>query len=357
MSASQRTRLAVIFGGASVEHAVSVRSARAVIRAAESDAYEVVPIGVTRDGVWMRPTETEALLLAIESGAPAEVVGAEGHGVLARPQALEALTQVDVVFPLVHGRGGEDGALQGLLELADLPYVGAGVAASAIGMDKDLLKTLLARTGIATVPYRLVTHDAWQEDPADLTRAIAELEYPVFAKPANGGSSVGIVKVHSREQLAEGIEEALRYDRKVLVEHGIEGREIECAVLGNARPEASPLGEIRYHGEFYDYAAKYEDPDVELVAPADLPDKVSDEIRTMARAAFQAIDCAGMARVDFFVEANGAIWLNEINTIPGFTDVSMFPRLWEEAGVPFPALIQRLVTLAFDRHEERSRVA
>ncbi len=353
---SGRTRLAIIFGGASSEHAVSVRSARAVIGATDIDRFEIVPFGITRQGAWMRPAETQELLDLIDGGAPEEVVGAEGIGVLARPQALEALTSVEVAFPLVHGRNGEDGSLQGLFELADLPYVGAGVAASAVGMDKDLTKTMIARAGIQVVPYQLLTRQAWHADPEAAVRAIADLGYPLFAKPANGGSSVGITKVHSREDLAPAIDDAFHHDRRILIEQGIDGREIECAVLGNDDPDASPLGEIIYTHEFYDYEAKYADTGTTLIAPADLPTSIADTIRAQARAAFQAIDCAGMARVDFFVDHSNAIWLNEINTIPGFTDVSMFPRLWAEAGMDFPSLIARLVDLAFARHGEAHHV-
>lgn len=363
-AARDRLRLAIVFGGASVEHRVSVRSAMAVLAALDRDRFEALPFGVTQDGTWLRPVESEALLTQIAEGAPECVSGVSGEGLLARPQTLEALATADVVFPLIHGSGGEDGTLQGLLELAGLPYVGAGVAASAIGMDKDLMKTLLARTGIPLVPYRLVTREAWSDDSESVVRTLAELPYPLFVKPANGGSSVGITKVTTREDIDEAIVEALRHDRKVLVEQGVAGREIECAVLGNAAPEASPLGEIRYAREFYDYAAKYEDPGTELIVPADVPASTVERVQAMARAAFLAIDCAGMARVDFFVAedeegseggAEAAVWLSEINTIPGFTSMSMFPRLWEQAGLAFPALIERLVDLALERHADRQR--
>ena len=357
MTIGSRTRLAILLGGDSSEHTISVRSARAVLGAVDRNRYEVLPFGITRGGALMRPAETEEALLAIDDGAPEEIVGAAGRGLLARPQALEALSTADIVFPLVHGRGGEDGAIQGLLELAGLPYVGAGVAGSALGMDKELSKSLLARTGIPVAPYQLVTYDAWQADAEGLTRAISELRYPLFAKPANGGSSVGISRAATREDIAGAVAEALRFDRKVLVEQSIDGREIECAVLGNSNPQASPLGEISYTREFYDYEAKYEDATTQLIAPVELPAAQTAQIQAMAVAAFQALDCAGMARVDFFLEAGGDVWLNEINTIPGFTDVSMFPRLWRTAGVSFPALIDRLVQLAFERHEERNRVA
>ncbi len=357
MTTGSRTRLAILLGGDSSEHTISVRSAQAVLAAVDRDRYELLPFGITRAGVLMHPAETEKTLLAIDGGAPEEIVGAKGLGLLARPQALEALSTADVVFPLVHGHGGEDGTIQGLLELARLPYVGTGVSGSALGMDKELTKSVLARTGIPVAPYQLVTYDAWQKDAEGLTRAISELRYPLFAKPANGGSSLGISRAATREDIAGAVEEALRFDRKVLVEQGIGGREIECAVLGNANPQASPLGEISHTREFYDYEAKYEDTTTQLIAPVQLPPEQVAQIQEMAVAAFQALNCAGMARVDFFLEGTGNVWFNEINTIPGFTDMSMFPRLWQEAGLPFPKLVDRLVELAFEKQKERSRVA
>lgn len=350
-----RVKVGIVFGGRSLEHAVSVRSARSVLRAIDRDRFEPLPLGVTREGVWLRPVESEAVLRAIEAGAPATIPGVPGSGALARPQALEALNECDVVFPLIHGLDGENGSLQGLLELAGLPYVGAGVAASAIGMDKALQKALFRQAGLPVVPHRVITAEEWCANPLAAGRGVDELTYPVFVKPANGGSSIATHKVHSHEELAAAIGDALRIDRKVLAEQAVRGREIECAILGNAQPAASPLGEIRSQREFYDYTAKYHDPTTELIAPVSLPAALSERIQALALAAYQAIDCAGMGRVDFFVEEPGAVWVSEINTIPGFTDVSMFPRLWEAGGLPFPALIQRLVDLALERHEERQR--
>ena len=349
----ERLRLAVVFGGAPAEHVVSVHSARAVLAAADRQRFELLPFGVTPEGAWLRPEETETLLAAMEGGAPECVSGTAGRGALAQPQALGALAAADVVFPLIHGRGGEDGTLQGLLELAAVPYVGAGVAASAVGMDKELLKRLFAERGLPVVPLRVVTREAWERDRAEVRRAANELSYPLFVKPANGGSSVGITKVPAAQELDAAIEAALQHDHKALVEQGAVGRELECGVLGNARPEASPVGEIRYRREFYDYAAKYEDEGTELIVPADLPAAVARQVQSLACAAFQAIDCAGMARVDFFLDRQGQLWLNELNTIPGFTSTSMFPRQWEAGGLPFPALIERLVDLALERHRER----
>ena len=350
-----RLTVGIVFGGASPEHEVSVRSARSVLAFLDRDRFTPLPLAVSRQGVWLPPSESAAVLQAMDEGAPEAAAGGEaaGGGLLARRDALAALTQCAVVFPLIHGPGGEDGRLQGLLELAERPYVGAGVAASAIGMDKDLMKSLFVRAGLPVTQYRLVTAEGWRAAPTTSARTLDELGYPLFVKPANGGSSLGIEKVHSRETLDHAICGALRYDRRVLVEPAIAGREIECAVLGNAQPEASPLGEVRPHREFYDYAAKYEDPATELIVPADLPVPLGDRIREMAVAAFQAIDGAGMARVDFFLEADHTVWVNEINTIPGFTSVSMFPRLWEAAGLTYPELITRLLGLAIERHEGR----
>ena len=355
MSAAGRLKVAVVFGGASTEHTVSVRSARAVLAAMDRERYEPLPMGITRDGVWLQPQETEAILAAMADGAPECVAGADGQGALARPQALESLATAAVVFPLVHGHGGEDGSLQGLLELAHLPYVGAGVTASAVGMDKTVMKALLERAGLRVAPFRVVTADDWATGRSEIIRGLSELGFPCFAKPSNGGSSVGISRVESREEFGAAVDEALRTGRKALVERAIAGRELECAVLGNAQPQASPVGEVRYRGRFYDYAAKYDDPDTELLAPAPVSEAVAERVQAMALASFRAIDCAGMARVDFFLEHGGAVWVNEINTIPGFTDVSMFPRLWATAGLPFPALIERLVSLALERHTERTR--
>jgi D-alanine-D-alanine ligase len=354
--------LAVIFGGESVEHSVSVRSARAVLAAIDDQRFRPMPIGITRDGTWLRPTETEALLDQIRDGAPECVVGPEGRGVLARPQVLEALASADVVFPLIHGARGEDGSLQGLFELADLPYVGAGIAASAIGLDKSLMKLSFERAGLPVTPYHVVTRNEWTRGRSDVREAVEAIGIPAFVKPANGGSSLGITKVNRTEEMGAAIDVALGFDDKVIVERGVVGRECECGVIGNdasgdARDwqavRVTPVGEIRTSREFYDYVAKYDDDATELIVPADLSQELSDEIRRIAREAFTAIGCAGMARVDCFLADDGAIWLNEINTIPGFTPASMFPRAWQADGTSFSSLITHLVDLAIARHEEQ----
>ena len=362
ISSRETLTLAVIFGGESVEHSVSVRSARAVLDAIDDERFQPLPIGITRDGTWLRPVETEALLDQIGNGAPDCVVGPEGRGILARPQVLEALATADVVFPLIHGARGEDGSLQGLFELADLPYVGAGVAASAIGLDKSLMRLSFERAGLPITPYRVVTRDQWGRDRSGVEETVEAIGIPAFVKPANGGSSLGITKVSDAEDMGAAIDVALEFDHKVIVERGVTGRECECGVIGNDASGLSgdwqslrvtPVGEIRTPREFYDYVAKYDDAATELVVPADLPVATSDEIRRIARDAFTAIGCAGMARVDCFLGDDGAIWLNEINTIPGFTSTSMFPRAWLADGMSFASLVTHLVDLAIARHEEQ----
>ena len=363
MAAAGRLRLGIIFGGRSGEHEVSVVSAQHVIAAADRERFEVIPIGITRSGAWLTLEETEAILSqdqalyqkSLDAGSLSE------QGLLARPSAmggLEVLARVDVVFPLIHGPYGEDGTLQGLLEMADVPYVGAGVAASAVGLDKALMKALIAQAGLPVPDYRVVTGRRWEADQKAVTHELeAAMPYPWFVKPANGGSSVGITKVRSREDLSDAVQLALRYDRKLVVEQAVQGREIECAVLGNDDPQASPLGEIVFQREFYDYEAKYLDPNTKLIAPAQVPAETAARIQKMAVQAYRAIDCAGMARVDFFLLPDGSVSLDEINTIPGFTPISMFPRLWQLAGLTYSQLISRLVDLALERHEEKRRRA
>jgi D-alanine-D-alanine ligase len=360
MAGTGRQRLGIIFGGRSGEHEVSVVSAQHVIAAADKERFEVVPIGIARSGAWLTPEETEAALSrdAASYQKTLDAPPARGQGLLARPQALEALARVDVAFPVLHGPYGEDGTLQGLLEMADVPYVGAGVAASAIGLDKALMNAVFTQAGLPLPDYRVVLGWRWTADPDAVTRELeSAMPYPWFVKPANGGSSVGVSKVRSREDLSEAALLAFRYDRKLVVEQGIKGREVECAVLGNDDPQTSPLGEIVYQREFYDYEAKYLDPNTQLIAPAQVPAETVARIQSMAVQAYRAIDCAGMARVDFFLLPDGSVCLDEINTIPGFTPISMFPRLWQLAGLTYSQLISRLVDLALERHEEKRRRA
>ncbi len=351
---TKRLRVGILFGGRSAEHEVSVVSAQGVMAALDGERYQAVPMGVTRQGTWLTPAQTEQALERIRMERLRSLDEPLGEGILHRTQVFAALRRIDIVFPLIHGTNGEDGTLQGFLELAGLAYVGAGVAASALGMDKALQKTFFRHHGFPVVDDVLVRLSDWRNNSGNATRAAeATIGYPCFVKPANSGSSIGTSKARSREALEEAIAEAFRYDRKVLVETAIDGREVETAVLGNDEPEASQLGEITYACEFYDYRDKYDDPATQLHIPADIPPDVADKIREVAVSAYKAIDCAGLARVDFFLTPDGRVFLNEVNTIPGFTPMSMYPKLWEYAGLPYRNLITRLIELGMERHGER----
>jgi len=313
----------------------------------------VIPFGITRGGHWLTPNETRARLARVEAGE-SETLGDEaGRGVFATPAVLAALATVDVAFPIVHGPQGEDGTLQGLLELAEKPYVGSGVAASAIGMDKAQMRAVFATAGLPQARYQVLRDEGARAPSAEALREVErELGYPCFVKPANGGSSLGVSKARTREDLVDALALAARYDRKVVVEEAISGREVECAVLGNAEPEASPLGEIRPHAEFYTYEAKYADERTELIVPAPLPGETTQRVQQYALRAFRAVDCGGMARVDFFVTPAEEVRVIEVNTLPGFTPISMYPRLWQHAGLSYGTLISRLIELALERFTE-----
>ena len=354
MTARNRLKVGILFGGRSAEHEVSVVSAQGVMGALDEERFQAVPSGVTRQGTWLTPAQTEQALGRIRLERLRSLDEPLGDGILYRTQALGSLRRVDVVFPLIHGVNGEDGTLQGLLELVGVPYVGAGVAASAIGMDKALQKTIFRQHGFPLPTDCVLLSSEWQKDRLAAARQVeAGISYPCFVKPANGGSSIGTSKARSREDLEEALAEAFKYDRKALVEEAIESRQVEVAVLGNDDPEASPVGEITFRGEFYDYQAKYDDPATQLHIPADIPPATADRIREMDLAAYKAIDCAGLARVDFFLTPQGTVYLNEVNTIPGFTPMSMYPKLWEHAGLSYSDLITRLIELAFERHQEK----
>ncbi len=351
----KKIRVAVLYGGRSAEHEVSVVSARSVLQAIDRDRYDVVPIAITKSGRWLLPERapdqlslTKGTLPGVaEDAGTAMVLRREGDAV--SPFTQQSLAPIDVVFPVLHGPGGEDGAVQGFLELLGLPYVGCGVAASAVGMDKTLQKPIFQAAGIPVTPWVNVTRAQFDEDAqACVRRAVAELGLPCFTKPANLGSSIGVSKCTTPEELTRGIEEALRHDRIALVERAIAGRELECAVLGNDQPEASVVGEVVPAHEFYDYEAKYLIDGSETIVPADIPEGISDQIRAYAVRAFEAIGGAGMSRVDFFLSGED-ILLNEINTIPGFTPISMYPKLWEASGLPYAKLIDRLIELALER--------
>ena len=396
----KKTRVGILFGGRSGEHEVSLLSAASVLDAIDKEQYEVVPIGITKEGRWVTAARAEQLLRSnnISKGheerhlragdpdyTPGAAVLAKGESVVVPPVPVHSSTgamtsfepeggaamarrwtdnviKVDVVFPVLHGTFGEDGTIQGLLELADIAYVGAGVLGSAAGMDKDIMKQLFRGAGLPMVKHVTVLRRDWERDPKKVQRLVeTELKYPVFVKPANLGSSVGISKAHNREELPAAIDTAAGYDRKIVIEQGVGGkkhkaRELECSVLGNDEPVASLPGEVVPGKEFYDYAAKYLEEGSQLIIPAKLTKAQTKQVQEMAVAAFRAVDCSGLARVDFLMDPQTKkIYVNEINTMPGFTAISMYPKLWAASGVSYPELIHRLIQLALERHEDKKR--
>jgi D-alanine-D-alanine ligase len=374
---SKKIRVGIIFGGRSGEHEVSLRSARSVVQAIDREKYEVVPVGISKEGHWLIGGDPIGALQArvdprlLKAPAPGERSAASQEQALAAVADEEAalvpraalLDDLDVVFPVLHGPYGEDGTVQGLLELAGLPYVGAGVTGSALAMDKILFKDVMLAHGLPIVPDLRFKRKRWDaEREAVLDEVETTLEFPVFVKPANLGSSVGITKCHDRATLVAGLDEAARFDRKLLVELAVpHAREIEVSVLGNDEPIASLPGEIVPSREFYDYAAKYIDEGEDasdLLIPAPLPDELTRQVRALAVQTYLAIDCAGLARVDFLLNGeSGELFVNEVNTIPGFTSISMYPKLWEATGIPYSELISRLIDLALERHADRQRSA
>jgi len=352
---NKKLKIGVMFGGQSGEHEVSLVSASSVMEALDKSKYEVVPIGITKEGKWVAGPESMKLL---KSGSDVK----ESRGLVSADPTEKRLVhfeeqgesqKLDVIFPVLHGPLGEDGTVQGLLELASIPYVGAGVLGSAVGMDKIIQKQLFKQVGLPIVEY------VWflaSEVDSKIDEIEKIFEYPVFVKPVNMGSSVGISKSHNREELVVAIEEAKKYDRKILIERGVEEvREIEVSVLGNDNPEASVAGEIVASGEFYDYDAKYVDGKSEAIIPAKIPDALMKKIQKIACQAFRVLDLAGMARVDFFLSKD-KIYLNEVNTIPGFTSISMYPKLWEASGLSYPELLNKLIELAIERHGEKKKL-
>ncbi len=367
----RRPRVALLFGGRSSEHAISCVTAGSVLRAIDPEKYDVVPIGIAKDGRWVLESgdgdrlaitgrEADALP-AVDESRPTLVLAQDGSaGSLVVQEIGEVPTefgQVDVVFPLLHGPFGEDGTVQGLLELGDVRYVGSGVLSSAVGMDKHYMKIVLEAAGLPILPYAVVTDRSWRTDRERALELVDRLGYPVFVKPCRGGSSIGISKVHDRSGLVEAIEEARRWDPKVVIEAsaGVGAREIECGVLeglDDAPPEASVVAEITVQGDhdFYDFEAKYlPGESTVLDVPADLPDDVAGEVRALATRSFDALSCEGLARVDFFLLADGTVVVNEVNTMPGFTPTSMFPQVWAASGLDYPALVDRLLQLALSR--------
>ncbi len=346
-----RIRVAVLFGGKSAEHEVSIRSAESVIGALDTSRYDVIPIGIDRSGGWHVKEEAMALLSGEERVA---LINNEGRNHLVAIESGKDEGPVDVVFPVLHGPYGEDGAVQGLLELARVPYVGADVLGSAVGMDKDVMKRLLEHAGIPTTAFRVFRRAESAESSFETLKA--ELGLPLFVKPANLGSSVGINRCESTAAFKDAVREAFSYDSKILVESDANGREIECSVLGNDDPIASIPGEIKPAKGFYSYEAKYVDENgAELLIPAPLDEEITDRVRSRAIEAYQALCCSGMARVDMFIN-NDTILVNEINTIPGFTSISMFPKLWEATGISYTDLLTRLIELAMDRHRKKSEL-
>jgi len=363
---AKKLRVGIIFGGRSGEHEVSLVSATSVMKAMDEDKYEVIPIGITKEGQWIASGDPLKALKAggpQEDSSPAALLGdTSQRGLIQLKKSERGLTstrirELDVVVPILHGPYGEDGTVQGLLELAGIPYVGCGVAASALGMDKALMKSLFQAKGLPVVEHMVVKRRDWEADPEKVLQAIeSHFSYPCFVKAANLGSSVGITKVHHRGELPEALNLAALYDRKILVERAINAREIECSVLGNDEPIASVLGEIIPSREFYDYPAKYIDGQSKLIIPAKLPEALVRHIRELAIRAFLALDCAGMARVDFLLDKEtNEVYVSELNTIPGFTPISMYPKLWEASGISYPELIDRLIELAMERYADKSR--
>lgn len=359
-TSSKKLRVAVLFGGRSGEHEVSLMSARSVMAALDPAKYEIFPVGITHEGGWL---VGEHVLEKLEQGKTASLDHAflfpePGHPALYAIRNMKhvKISDIDVFFPVLHGTFGEDGTMQGLFELADVAYVGAGVAGSAVGMDKGIFKDVMRANGIPVVDWVILRRSEIEQDMEAAIRKAETLgAYPLFTKPANLGSSVGITKCNSRADLGEGLMEAAAFDRRILVERGVvHPREIEVSVLGNDEPIASVCGEVLPSREFYSYESKYVDGTSGLVIPAQLPEETASQIREYAVRAYKAIDCAGMARADFFLEQEtGRILLNELNTLPGFTSISMYPKLWNATGVSYPELVDRLIQLALERKAER----
>jgi D-alanine-D-alanine ligase len=347
---TKKTTVALLFGGRSAEHEVSIRSASAIFNNLDKAKFRVISIFINKQGRWKKVASPLVSPNELSRGLFSSFLPWRNGG-----RALPV--RADIYFPVLHGPYGEDGTIQGLLEMADVPYVGAGVLGSAVGMDKAVMKALFRSRELPVVKHRVFVETGWNKNPDKILRAVRrEFRLPLFVKPANLGSSVGITKVRNQAQTRAAIELAFRYDRKILVEEGIRGRELECSVLGNDEPTASLPGEIMPHREFYDYSDKYLNGKTKFGIPADLPAALVKEVRRLAVEAYKACDGAGMARVDFFLESRTRrLYISEINTIPGFTEISMYPKLWEVSGLPFPRLVERLIELGFERHRAKKR--
>jgi D-alanine-D-alanine ligase len=367
-----KTRVGILYGGKSPEHNVSLSTAMAVMNAIDKNKFDVIPIYINVEGQWIKGerltgTITDVKQLQFHSDAKAMIpvalnqVPALADDKNQFPSVTdvnkESEAAIDVIFPLLHGPNGEDGTVQGLLEILNIPYVGNGVLASAVGMDKVMMKNLFAQAGLRQAKYVSFTKRDWSKDEeAAYDQVEQKLGYPCFVKPANAGSSVGITKCKQRADLKAAFIEAFKYDRKIIVEEAIVGREIEIGVIGNDEPICSVVGEIIPKKEFYDYQAKYEDGDTELIIPAQVTEEQYETIKQMAITAFKALDLSGLVRADFFLTEDGTVYINEVNTMPGFTPYSMFPLLWKHSGVSYPELIERLIRLAIERHEEKQTI-
>ena len=365
----KKIRIGLVFGGRSGEHEVSLASAESVMANLDREKYEVVPIGITKEGSWLLGTKPRTLLAAEQDASPGAGLEETTAVTLTGDPRLRRLISVengeelgsrgtlDVIFPILHGTYGEDGALQGLLEMANVPYIGCGVLGSALGMDKEKMKMVFKTVGLPVADYLVYRRNEWERSSETIMNAIEhQLDYPCFVKPVNLGSSVGVSKAHNRTELEHAINVAAEYDRKIIIERGINCREVECGVLGNDEPIASVVGEVISSNEFYDYRAKYIDGKSQVIIPADIPQAMAGEIRRQAVQAFLALDLSGLARVDFFIEREtGQVYINEVNTLPGFTSISMYPKLWEASGLPYTQLLDRLIELAIERHTDRQR--
>jgi D-alanine-D-alanine ligase len=357
-----KTRVGILYGGKSPEHNVSLSTAMAVMNAIDKNKFDVIPIYITTEGQWIKGERLTGKVndikqLQFQSDAKAIIPVALNQTPAAADGKKQEEETVDVIFPLLHGPNGEDGTVQGLLELLNIPYVGNGVLASAVGMDKVVMKNLFAQAGLRQAKYVSFTKREWSSnEEAAYDKVEQELGYPCFVKPANAGSSVGITKCKQRDDLKAAFAEAFKYDRKIIIEEAIVGREIEIGVIGNDDPICSVVGEIVPKKEFYDYQAKYEDGDTELIIPADVTKEQYETIKQMAITAFKALDLSGLVRADFFLTEDGEVYINEINTMPGFTPYSMFPLLWKHSGISYSELIERLVQLAIERHEEKQTI-
>ncbi|MET1029921.1 D-alanine--D-alanine ligase [Domibacillus tundrae] len=346
-----KTKLGLLYGGKSAEHNVSLQTAKAVTAAINLNKFDVYPVYISIDGTWTEGGKLEA---------PAETVEElklTGNGGTEHVLSMLAQNKYDIVFPLLHGPNGEDGTVQGLLEVLNVPYVGNGVLASSAGMDKIIMKSVFAQAGLKQVGYTHMTRAKWEQNKEEAcSRIEQEIGWPCFVKPANLGSSVGISKCQNTDQLMTAIEEAFQFDRKVIIEEGVTAREIEVGILGNDEPECSVIGEIVPKKDFYDYKAKYEDGDTALIIPADITEVQQKEMKELAIRAYQSLDCSGLVRADFFLTENGDFLINEVNTMPGFTPFSMFPLLWKEAGTEYPKLIEKMVELGIERHSEKQSI-